>query len=348
MKSWNVLGSIVAARTTRPCARRITTVAANAQYSTSNSSIYQTPANPLDYGAYRRNDQAQVVPEEVAANTPALRSLHARLGLSTQYPLSTLARTLICRSANLKYVDNVGLSNYGKTLLSFYVHEYFMKKYPRLPPSVLRHLVDSYTSVSSLAHVGSSWGVESDNQSAFARYLADETEEDVLGKLAYAENTQKQEPGLTQILDNAQSHSDHSLAMATFVRALVAGVSAHDGLAAAKTFVYKYLIQPRKIDVASIMMFDQPTKELATLCQREGLERPVSRLMAETGRYSKAPVFVVGVFSGKTNLGEGQGASLNEARTRAAVHALKSWYLYSPLPSDNGMETFVDSGVVVI
>lgn len=346
MKSWNVLLLRTSSVNRRHlCLRRAL------QYSTSssnNNNTYETPANPLDYGKYRRAKPAEQIPEEVAAKSPELKALHSRLNLSNNYQLSTLARALICRSANLKFADNLGLSNYGKTLLSFYVHDYFMKKFPRLPPNVLRHLVESYTSVPALSQVGSLWGVETDNRSAFARYLTDETEEDAIGKLVFTETSQKEEPGLTQILDADENHSDRSLAMATFVRAVVAGVSAHDGLDAAKSFVYKYLIHPRKLDVASIMMFDQPTKELARLCQREGLERPVSRLMAETGRYSKAPVFVVGVFSGKTNLGEGQGASLNEARTRAAVNALKSWYLYSPLPTDSGIETFVDSGVVVI
>lgn len=42
-------------------------------------------------------------------------------------------------------------------------------------------------------------------------------------------------------------------------------------------------------------------------------------------------VFVVGIFSGQDKLGEGAGASLLEARSRAAVAALKGWYLYSPL-----------------
>ena len=46
---------------------------------------------------------------------------------------------------------------------------------------------------------------------------------------------------------------------------------------------------------------------------------------------SRHPVFVVGVFSGKDKLGEGMGGSLDEARIRAAISALKGWYLYSPL-----------------
>lgn len=56
----------------------------------------------------------------------------------------------------------------------------------------------------------------------------------------------------------------------------------------------------------------------------------MARVISETGRLSRHPVFVVGVFSGRDKLGEAAGASLNEARFKASIKALKSWYLYSP------------------
>jgi len=74
-----------------------------------------------------------------------------------------------------------------------------------------------------------------------------------------------------------------------------------------------------------------PTRDLSRLCAREGFRSPVARILSETGRKSRHPVFVVGVYSGSDKLGEGAGSSLDEARTRAAVAALKGWYLYSPL-----------------
>ena len=77
--------------------------------------------------------------------------------------------------------------------------------------------------------------------------------------------------------------------------------------------------------------FSQPARDLSRLCAREGFERPVAKIISETGRRSRHPVFLVGIYSGADKLGEGAGASLAEARTRAAVAALKGWYLYSPL-----------------
>lgn len=103
--------------------------------------------------------------------------------------------------------------------------------------------------------------------------------------------------------------------------------------------------------------FKQPTRDLANLCRREDLEPPVARILSETGRKSRHPVFNVGVFSGREKLGEAEGSSLNEARTRAAVRALKGWYLYSPVEvktmsevEDKGEEwkgVMVDGGEIV-
>jgi large subunit ribosomal protein L44 len=317
--------------------------------------IYTTPADAFNFGAYARAKELVPIPESVAQRSPALKTLHSRLNLPEEFAYSTLARTLICRSANVKFADNVGLANFGKNVLSFYVYEHFMIKYPRLPPAVLKHVVQLYTSVPALAKIGGSWGVESDSRSAFTRYLADQSDEDVIGRLAYIGNTLTKEDGVVQILDNDEAHTDLNGAMSSFVRAVVAGLYAYGGLEKSREFIHKYIIQPRKIDMAAILTFDKPLRELSVLCGREGLERPVSRLMAESGRFSIAPIFVVGVFSGTNKLGEGQGASLREAQTRAAVNALKSWYLYSPmspqLPSDRSGEfkpAFVDSGTVVI
>ncbi|KAK4697353.1 large subunit ribosomal protein L44, partial [Lecanoromycetidae sp. Uapishka_2] len=115
-----------------------------------------------------------------------------------------------------------------------------------------------------------------------------------------------------------------------FVRALVGAVYLHAGKKAAYNF-FKAHILSRHLDVSKLFEFRQPTRDLSKLCAREGFESPVARILSETGRKSRTPVYVVGVFAGKDKLGEGAGASLDEARIRAAVAALKGWYLYSPL-----------------
>ena len=119
-------------------------------------------------------------------------------------------------------------------------------------------------------------------------------------------------------------------ASATFVRAVMGAIYLHAGRPAAKRFFQQHFLS-RHLNMAELFNFEQPTRDLTRLCARENFERPVAKVIAETGRKSRHPVFVVGIFSGNDKLGEGQGASLGEARERAAVAALKGWYLYSPL-----------------
>lgn len=116
----------------------------------------------------------------------------------------------------------------------------------------------------------------------------------------------------------------------SFVRALVGSLHLHLGAPLVKRFFKNHFLS-RHLDLSEMFDFRTPTRDLSKLCAREGFEAPVARLISETGRLSRHPVFVVGVYSGKDKLGEGAGASLDEARFRAAAAALKAWYLYRPL-----------------
>lgn len=122
----------------------------------------------------------------------------------------------------------------------------------------------------------------------------------------------------------------HEEASTQFVRALFGAIYLHLGTLAAKRFYTAYFLS-RHLDLSTLFSFTEPTRDLARLCAREGWEPPIARLISETGRLSRSPVFVVGIYSGRDKLGEGVGASLDEGRIRAAAAALKSWYLYSPL-----------------
>jgi dsRNA-specific ribonuclease len=127
-------------------------------------------------------------------------------------------------------------------------------------------------------------------------------------------------------------------AYSNFVKAVVGSIYLHAGREAAKIFVKQHILS-RHLDFSSLFQFREPLRELSRLCERENFEYPVARILSETGRHSRSPVFVVGIYSGDEILGEGAGASLAEARIRASVAALKAWYLYSPgnnvrVPSD--------------
>ncbi len=145
-------------------------------------------------------------------------------------------------------------------------------------------------------------------------------------------------PNLPQSPDDTEA-TTVSDASASFVRAVAGALYLHAGAAATKTFHRDHILS-RQLDLHTMFNFTHPTRDLSRLCAREGFEPPVARLISETGRLSRTPVFVVGVYSGDNLLGEAAGASLNEGRVRAAAAALRSWYLYSPskgevvLPSD--------------
>lgn len=144
----------------------------------------------------------------------------------------------------------------------------------------------------------------------------------------------------------------------TFVRAVVGAIYTYCGRETARSFVKAHILS-RHFDLQKLFSFSQPTRELSRLCAREEFDPPVARLLSETGRLSRTPVFVVGIFSGNDKLGEGAAASLHQARLKAAMNALKAWYLYSPgedvrVPSDMLVEgakpwepVYVDIGEVV-
>ncbi|KAF2231112.1 ribonuclease III [Viridothelium virens] len=187
----------------------------------------------------------------------------------------------------------------------------------------------------------------------------------------------------------SRNGTTHERARQTFVRALCGALYLHCGKPYTRSFFRAHILS-RSLrpstpspatsslpsssapqGLASLFAFTQPTRDLSRLCAREGFEPPVARLISETGRASRHPVFVVGVYSGRDKLGEGAGSSLDEARFRAAANALRGWYLYTPgegevsMPSEteigagggNGRERgggkkyippFIDPGEVVV
>ena len=95
-----------------------------------------------------------------------------------------------------------------------------------------------------------------------------------------------------------------------------------------QTFIKAHILSRTLPPLSTLHIPQSPAQELTRLCERLQIPLPISRLIAESGRLTRAPVFVVGVYSGREKLGEGQGASLKEAKTRANINALRAWYLY--------------------
>lgn len=72
------------------------------------------------------------------------------------------------------------------------------------------------------------------------------------------------------------------------------------------------------MDLAALLKFENPKRVLSVTCDKYGRERPQSRMIAETGRLSMSPVFVVGIWSGAVKLGEGSGSSIRMAEFRVS------------------------------
>jgi dsRNA-specific ribonuclease len=128
-----------------------------------------------------------------------------------------------------------------------------------------------------------------------------------------------------------------------FVRAVIAGIQLHTGPDSARTFFHQHILS-RSLNLSSLFAFERPHRDLILLCNREGFEPPVARVISRTGQLSANAVFVVGIFSGRDKIGEGVGSSLAEAKVRATVAALKAWYLYSPLDVTCPSETETAEG----
>lgn len=308
-------------------------------------------------------------PISASRTSAKLAALHARLGLPSRLPLESLARTLVDPSAdtNEKF-NNSAFAVLGSDLLQYYTCEFIICQYPRLPLAVVYSAMSGYCGPKALATITREWGV----QSAAApggevdpgllqfkhlppgesRPLPDQNANIISSHSTYDPMVGKRRHSISSRTvyddafgemrkkdgeDRSQGVTNES-ASAEFVRAVMGAIYLHAGRAAAKKFFNEHFM-PRRLNIASLMIFRTPTRDLSRLCGREGFQAPVARILSETGRLSRHPVFIVGVFSGKEKLGEGAGGSLDEARTRAAVAALKGWYLYSPLdwrvPSDS-------------
>ncbi|CCH61929.1 hypothetical protein TBLA_0F03950 [Henningerozyma blattae CBS 6284] len=306
------------------------------------------------------------VPEEVAQKSPSLVALHHRLSLPKEFKYATLSQCLSCPSSKLpseikndpklgvsftktvlapKTSDNHGLNIFGKNLLTYHITYKLLRRYPRLPTVILNAAIDAYISSESLASVGKSWGIEVENTSVVERYLKNEPVEITIGKLRYFNNSMDNAEGIRVLLNNNFSETN---AYALAVRSIIAGIWASTGGENSKD-VFKFIddhILSRKLDVSKLFQFEQPTRELSMLCKRENLQRPVSKLLAESGRNSKNPVFIIGVFSGDEKLGEGFGSSLKEGKARAATDALLKWYCYESLPGYENIA--LDKGTIIV
>lgn len=321
----------------------------------SNRFLKTTYETVDDYSSYKHNIFTHRLPESSAKQSPPLVALHNRLNLPESFKLSTLSQCLNLISnpdESDGLANNYGLKVLGKSFLTYYVTEYLLVTYPRLPTTIHNAAVDSLMGAQALLEIGKSWGIEVDSVSKLDRFLGKESEFMKFGRLRYLSESQKSDnyyskgnakvDGIQEVINQEGITTPEDLAYSTVVISVIGGLYTHCGEAAAKEFIKDYILS-RKVPLDEMFQFNKPVKELVTLCDKLEFKEPVAiRLIAETGRLSAHPQFLAGVFVGNEKLGEGIGGSLKEAEVRAAINALLSYYLYSPI-NENGEQVSVPS-----
>ncbi|KAG7093657.1 hypothetical protein E1B28_007319 [Marasmius oreades] len=256
-------------------------------------------------------------PEEWAALQPpppsALSAFVHRIGLSSILESPDIIQQACTHHTFLQLYQqhkprdpapatNAQLAAIGNSLMGLFATEFLRATYPYLPTRVMKAAVSAHVGPLTCANVAQEMGA--------APLLRWHRSRGTITK-----------PGVL-----------HSDALASIPRALTALVYQKRSLPSARQFVHSYFLG-REVDIRGMIKFLDPKKALLEMVEKFGRARPKSRLLKETGRYSNAPVFVVGIYSGEEQLGEGFGSSLKMAEYRAAEDALHRVYL-TKTPSD--------------
>ncbi|EJD48304.1 ribonuclease III [Auricularia subglabra TFB-10046 SS5] len=252
-----------------------------------------------------------LTPEIWAQLTPpppeALSALVARIGLRNVLPDLAAVQQACTHESLLQLharhaadspipATNAVAASVGNALMGLFVTEYLNAAYPHLPTRVMKAALTAYAGRATCAAVAREMGAAP------------------LLRWHRAPST----PTKPALL--------HDDALASVPRALAALVYTQRALPTARKFVHAFFLA-RTIDLRSLIKFRDPKLALSITVDKVGRERPVSRLLKETGRLSNSPTFVVGIFSGADQLGEGFGSSLRMAEFRAAEDSLHRLYL---------------------
>ncbi|KAG5634511.1 hypothetical protein H0H81_001704 [Sphagnurus paluster] len=282
--------------------RLLTTAARTASVSTSH-----LPKFPPKDALFKQRDIPKLPfsPETWASTQPAppsaLSAFAHRIGLASVLPTPEVVLqacthssfpTLLHQFAPHEPVPktNAHLAPLGNSLMGLFATEFVQAAYPYLPTRVFKAAVTAHVGTQTCASVA-------------------------------------QEMGATPLLRwHRSAEVTHSDALAAIPRSITALIYQNRSLPSARQFVHSYFLS-REIDLRGMIKFRDPKKALLEMVTKFERERPKSRLLKETGRFSNSPVFVVGIFSGADQLGEGFGSSLKMAEFRAAEDALHRVYL---------------------
>ncbi|KAF8507971.1 60S ribosomal protein L3 [Hysterangium stoloniferum] len=273
--------------------------------------------------AKSREQRNAFKPEEWIARQPpppsALKAFAHRIGLSDSLADPAVIQQ-VCIHPSFVAVhqaqrpnepippSNGSLASVGNALLGLFATEYVHMTYPHLPTRVMKAVVSAYVGPLSCASVA-------------------------------------QEMGAAQLLrwdrtPNGATRASllHTEALSSIPRALTALIYQQRSLSSARKWTHDFFLS-RTVDIRALIRFRDPKVALVDTVAKFGRERPISRLLRETGRLSNSPVFVVGIYSGTDKLGEGFGSSLKMAEYRAAEDSLHRLYLVQHPPEHSALPT---------
>lgn len=210
-------------------------------------------------------------------------------------------------------LDNAAMSVVGNSLLGMIAAEHLHLRFPNLPTRVLKAAVSAHVGPNTLVDVATELGLGGQGVMRWdqrARIAKEQVDED--GKRY-------------MIVEKEQKLMSRDV-LVEAMRSIVALVFQEQGLEVARSFVRNHFLT-RMVSMAPLLKFNDPKKTLSETCKKYAKERPQSRLIAETGRLSINPIFVVGVWSGKDKLGEGTGSRIKMAEYRVSFERSLVYYL---------------------
>ncbi|KAH7929101.1 ribonuclease III [Leucogyrophana mollusca] len=277
----------------------------------STSHLKQFPPKEAVFKAADSTKPHLFDPESWAALQPppptALAAFAHRVGLGTVLASPDVVRRACTHKSFLtlhsKYYPsspapptNANLATLGNALMGLFASEHIHAAYPHLPTRVLKAAVSAHVGPLTCASVAQEMGAV-----PLLRW--------------HRQPTTPTSPALLR-----------SDALASIPRALTALIYQERSLISARKFVHSFFLS-REIDLRAMIKFRDPKRALTETVAKFNRDRPKSRLLKETGRYSNSPIFVVGIYSGADKLGEGFGSSLKMAEYRAAEDSLHRLYL---------------------
>ncbi|TFK55079.1 ribonuclease III [Heliocybe sulcata] len=191
---------------------------------------------------------------------------------------------------------NANLASLGNSLLGVFAAEYVSASYPYMPTNIVKAAVSTYVGNKSCSAVAS-------------------------------------EIGAAPLLRWHRTALLLTEALASISKSMIALVYKHHSLPVARQIAHDLFLS-RQLDMRALFKFRDPKKALKLLVDKFNRERPTSRLLSESGRFTNSPVFVVGIYSGADQLGEGFGSSLKMAEHRAAEDSLLRLFLTRTPPEE--------------